>query len=68
MEKQFDSDKDTLLGNLQSSDPPMALPATPKEIAVKDAGLEILKDPAHWPQVLTDKIKISILQIGPSQF
>jgi hypothetical protein len=29
--------------------------------------VEILKDPALWPRVLTDKIKMSILEIGPLQ-
>lgn len=48
-----------------TSDPPTA--PSPTEVAAEDAGVEIFKDPAQWPQVLTDKIKMCILEIGPSQ-
>ena len=78
MEEQLDSNKDTNTENVQigqqqeknkseadAQDTPD--PPTPTEAAAEDAGVEILKDPALWPQVLTDKIKMSILEIGPLQ-
>lgn len=78
VEEQLDSNKDTHTENLQigqqqeknkseadAQDTPD--PPTPTEAAAEDAGVEILKDPALWPQVLTDKIKMSILEIGPLQ-
>lgn len=64
------SDSETNVQETQdtdTSDPPTAPSPTPKEVSAENAGLELLKDPAHWPQVLTDKIKISILEIGPHQ-
>ena len=76
VEEQLDSNKDTHTENLQigqqqeknkseadAQDTPD--PPTPTEAAAEDAGVEILKDPALWLQVLTDKIKVSILEIGP---
>lgn len=42
-------------------------PATSTEAAAENAGLIVLKDPALWPKILTDKIRMYIFEIGPLQ-
>jgi hypothetical protein len=69
VEEQFDSNKDTHTENLEigqqqeskkfeadAQDTPD--PSSPTEVVAEDAGVGILKDPALWPRVLRDKIKM----------